>query len=407
MTVDAAAQALTLSGVNAGIVLDSGSVNFGTTNTSRYFLSDTMSGMDLSGDFSIVAVISPDYTVSNRHKYFFSTADSSSDPAGLNLYLTSNTGLLSLLVGGGGGATSSSAVPPGWCLVYARRIAGVVSVGFVDLSNGTHTKSNTSSSSANFSNDVAVIGGRLDLDATRFFTGGMSWIALLETGLSDGQIESIAAGTTGLLNEFEPSVVELWDMTFNRPIQPGVVHGINAQRFGDGWGAGGDNPLPYEIEETEIISTIPATIGLTGVHASVNVSGSVTISAIPAVIGLHGSQADLHITNVLATNKATASLYGAQAGLHSTEILSSKPDSITLQGNQALIQSAGVVDTWPANLSISGQKADISVSAALAVNPASMTLDSLRAQITYESPFVWGSTTIEARLQSTTIEARQ
>lgn len=403
--VDAAAQALTLSGVNAGIVLDSGSVNFGTTNTSRYFLSDAMTGMDLSGDFSIVAVISPDYTVSNHHKYFFSTAVSSSDPAGLNLYITSNNGFLSLLTSGAS-AVSSAAVPPGWCLVYARRIAGVVSVGFVDLSNGTHTKSNASSTSANFSNDVAVIGGRLDLDATRFFTGGMSWIALLETGLSDGQIESIAAGTTGLLNDFEPSVVELWDMTFNRSIQPGVVHGINAQRFGDGWGAGGDNPLPYEIEEAEIISTIPATIGLTGVHASVNVSGSVTISAIPAVIGLHGDLADLNITNILATSTAHASLYGAYAGLYSTEILSGKPASIILQGNQALIPSDGVVNTWPDSIGIFGQKADISMRTMLAANPASMILASMRAQITYESPVVWGSMTIEARLQDMTIEAR-
>lgn len=239
-----------------------GSVNFGTANTSRYFLSDAMSGMDLSGDFSIVAVISPDYTVSNRHKYFFSTAASSSDPNGLNLYLTSNYGFLSLLPGNGSSAVSSAPVPPGWCLVYARRIAGVLSVGFVDLSNGTHTKSNTPSSSGNFSNNVAVIGGRFDLDATRFYTGGMSWIALLETGLSNGQIESIAAGTIGLLNDFEPSIVELWDMTYNRLIQPGVVNGINAQRFGDGWGVGGDNPLPYEIEEPEIISAIPATIAL-------------------------------------------------------------------------------------------------------------------------------------------------
>lgn len=285
---------ISLSGVNAGIALDSGSVNFGTTNTSRYFLSDAMAGMDLSGDFSIVAVISPDYTVSDRHKYFFSTGVFN-DPPGLNLYLTSNDGFLSLLAGNGAGAVTSVAVPPSFCLVYARRIAGVVSVGFVDLSNGAHTKSNTSSSSSNFSNNVAVIGGRFDLDATRFYAGGMSWIALLETGLSDGQIESIAAGTTGLLNDFEPSVVELWDMTYNRSIQPGVVNGINAERFGDGWGVGGDNPLPYEIADAEIIS------------------------AIPAAISLHGSPAGLHITNILATNTAQASLYSAQAGLYSTE----------------------------------------------------------------------------------------
>lgn len=374
---------ISLSGVNAGIDIDSGSVNFGTTNTSRYFISDAMAGMDLSGDFSIVAVISPDYTVSNRHKYFFSTAASTSDPAGLNLYITSNDGFLSLLPGSGSSAISSAAVPPGWCLVYARRIAGSVSVGFVDLSNGTHTKSNTPSSSGNFSNDVAAIGGRLDLDATRFYTGGMSWIALLETGLSDGQIESIAAGTTGLLNDFEPSVVELWDMTYNRPIQPGVVHGINAQRFGDGWGAGGGNPLPYEIADAEIISAIPATIGLSGVNAAINLSGQIQIPA----------------------RAATIALGGVSASLNGNIRIGSIPAEIRLSGVPFSLDEK--ILAHPANLGISGQKADISMRTMLAANPASMILASMRAHINYQSPLIWGGMTIEARLQGMTIEARQ
>lgn len=133
------------------------------------------------------------------------------------------------------------------------------------------------------------------------------------------------------------------------------------------------------------------------------------LSTTPDNIALHGSQAELHLTNVLATNTATIGLSGTQAGLYTTEILSGKPDSILLQGNQALIRSdgVGVIDTWPDNIGIFGQKADISMRTMLAANPASMLFDGLRAQISYESPFVWGSTTIEARLQSMTIEARQ
>lgn len=123
-------------------------------------------------------------------------------------------------------------------------------------------------------------------------------------------------------------------------------------------------------------------------------------------IGLHGAQAELHLTNVLATNTATIGLSGAQAWLYSTEILSSKPDSISLQGNQALIQASGVVDTWPDNLGIFGQKADVSMSMVLATNLVNMTFAGLRAQINYQSPLVWGGTTIEARLQGMTIEAR-
>ncbi len=133
------------------------------------------------------------------------------------------------------------------------------------------------------------------------------------------------------------------------------------------------------------------------------------LSTTPDNIALHGSKAELHLTNVLTTNKANVSLYGTPAGLYSTEILSGKPDSITLQGSQALIRSdgVGVIDTWPDNIGIFGQKADISMRTMLAANPASMLFDGLRAQITYESPVVWGSMTIEARLQSMTIEARQ
>jgi len=46
------------------------------------------------------------------------------------------------------------------------------------------------------------------------------------------------------------------------------------------------------------------------------------------------------------------------------------------------------------------------MSMALAANPASMTFAGLRARINYQSPLVWGSMTIEARLQDMTIEAR-
>lgn len=128
-----------------------------------------------------------------------------------------------------------------------------------------------------------------------------------------------------------------------------------------------------------------------------------------ANIDLHGAQAGLNITNILATSTAQAILSGTQAGLYITEILSGNQASIILQGNQALIQSdgVGVVDTWPDNLGIFGQKADISMRTMLATNPASMVLASMSAQINYESPFVWGSTTIEARLQGMTIEARR
>lgn len=156
-----------------------------------------------------------------------------------------------------------------------------------------------------------------------------------------------------------------------------------------------------------VVDTAAKALTLTPDQASIVQHNSVLVT-IPDNIALHGSQAELHITNVLATNTANASLYGAQAGLYSTEILSGNPAGIILQGNKALIRSdgVGVVDTWPDNLGIFGQKSDISMRTALAANPASMILASMRAQINYESPIVWGSTTIEARLQGMAIEAR-
>lgn len=133
------------------------------------------------------------------------------------------------------------------------------------------------------------------------------------------------------------------------------------------------------------------------------------LSTTPGNIALHGSKAELHLTNVLTTNTANISLYGTPVGLYSREILSGNPASIILQGNQALIRfdGVGVVDTWPDNLWLAGQPAHIFASTVLATNPASMIFAGLHAQINYESPFVWGSMTIEARLQGMTIEARQ
>lgn len=156
-----------------------------------------------------------------------------------------------------------------------------------------------------------------------------------------------------------------------------------------------------------VVDTAAKALTLTPDQAAIVQHG--VLSTTPDNIALHGSKAELHTTNIIATNTANAILYGTQAGLYITEILSGKPDSITLQGNQALIQSDGtsVIDTQPASLGLAGQPAHIFASTALAANPASMILASMRAQINYESPIVWGSMTIEARLQGMTIEARQ
>lgn len=154
-----------------------------------------------------------------------------------------------------------------------------------------------------------------------------------------------------------------------------------------------------------VVNTQPDALVLQPVMAGLY-AGEAVVDARAKALTLSPNQAAIVQHGVLATTAANIDLHGAQAGLYSTEILSGNPVNIILQGNQALIQSAGVVDTWPDSLGIFGQPADISMRTALATNLVNMAFDGLRAQINYQSPLVWGGTTIEARLQGMTIEAR-
>ncbi len=386
LVIPASVASIGLQTMPAGVLALGGSVNFGSDNTGRYFRTGSLAGMPLSGDFTIVGVIKADRTISNRHKYFFSTG-ASGDAGGLNLYVQSGAGSISFIAGTASGVSTASGVPDEYCLVYGRRIGGQVTAGFINLATKQHIKSTSVASAASFANDVVTIGGRADLESQRFYTGFMAWIGLLNVGLSDADLESIANQEFGALNQYRSNTLELWDMRYRPNSQPGVVNGLDAQRFGSGYGAGGEFPLPYELPESLVIEANPAIFGLAGVKATIDARGQLIIGANVANIGLSGVPASVEISGVLTirTAEANIGLSGVNANIVINGALTivASPAIFDLTGVNAGIKSDGnlAISAKAATIGLEGLYASINGNVRVSTIPAVFGLSGVPSKI--------------------------
>ncbi|SDX88253.1 hypothetical protein [Nitrosomonas halophila] len=219
-------------------------VNFGA-NTSRYYRVPGHADFTLptSGWTWIEVVEAVDQTLANP-SYVLSTGQFAAANT-INLYRGSNGSTAQVNVNGQSSATGATGIPTtGKRLLYTSNVDGTVRVGTIALDTLVHAIGGSfTQSSASNGGDI-IIGGRADFDTERFWSGGVSWLALLNKGLTRDELMAIVQGES-LTGEHGSSIVELWDFATADAEIIGQYAGHIATRNGTGYGADLDDPLPY------------------------------------------------------------------------------------------------------------------------------------------------------------------
>lgn len=226
------------------------SVNLGTTNTTRHFTCPDHADFTLAGAHTWIVVMAPYTTDTTNPKYFLSTGTFEAANSA-NLFVASTTSTIGYAMDGVNVQSTPAMANLEFALCYGRRISTTVSGGEIRLSTQTHNKTATRTDSTTSNGGIVYVGARSDLNTTRFGQGYISWVALLNVGLSDAELAALAAGTTKLVDNHSANIVELWDMT----TAAATITGSNGHvltRVGTGFGTDGADPLPYTSSATPI-----------------------------------------------------------------------------------------------------------------------------------------------------------
>lgn len=220
------------------------SIYFGSSNTTRYYTCPDHADFTLTGGHTWLAVMAPDLTNTSEPKYLISTGGIDVSNSA-NLFVTSSGSSLGYSCNGPTVQTTVAMSSGVFTLSYGRRISGNVSAGAINLTTKVHEKSPGATSSNTSNGGTLTIGGRNDLSNTRMFRGWISWVALLNVGLSDADLDALAAGTKKLVDDFNANIVEYWDTTTPSATITGKKKGHVLTRSGTGYGTDGADPLPY------------------------------------------------------------------------------------------------------------------------------------------------------------------
>lgn len=143
-----------------------------------------------------------------------------------------------------------------WYVIFRRSVSGVITSGSV--------KSNSSV----ITNPPAVTDGPLS-GATELWKGSLSWVAMLDIGLSNSQLFNLANLSESLLPTYQHNLVDLWD--FSEPLAsiPGFVSGQPAVRYGNGYSSTNVDPIPYQQSAVlpvpvSFSGTVPTLQGFSG-----------------------------------------------------------------------------------------------------------------------------------------------
>ena len=221
-------------------------VNFGNTNTSRYYTVPDHADFTLpDGDWTWVAVVrpqagaNPSYLISTNA---FGVADS------FNVFISGGDGLASF--GYNTSAGFSATVAPTvnqYCVLYVTRRSGIAYVGWKPAGGGAGDEYSGLAVSGTSNGTSLILGGRSDLDTARMFNGSVSWAAFIPgKGLTATEANDLATGSTILMSSpYAGSVRNLWWLQSSTPTT--VTDSVNsriATKVGAGYSANDTDPLP-------------------------------------------------------------------------------------------------------------------------------------------------------------------
>lgn len=252
------------------------SVNFGSTNSSRYYSVPDNADFTLpDSDWTWVGVIKsqangtiPAYLVSTGN---FQTANS------FNFFMNSGTPRVACVYNAS--PVHEAAIAPSanvWNVVYVARRSGNLYVGWKPQGGGTGSESTALAVTGTSNGSSLILGGRADLNTDRMWLGSVSWLAFIPgVGLTATQINNLASGTDVLMSaSYAASVRNLWWLQSSTPAT--VTDSVSsrvATKNGTGYSADDTDPIPPIVSTTkgitlQLFSGASNVGALTGIQAA-------------------------------------------------------------------------------------------------------------------------------------------
>ena len=224
------------------------SVNFGSTNSSRYYSVPDHTDFTLpDGDWTWVAVVKRQSNGADA-KYLISTGTINAANSFNLLVAGSTSGVLASY------NTNANLEPIGtpppvdtWFVMYVSRRSGFLYAGWNPIGGGSGEESSAQAVTGTSNGTSLILGGRNDLNSARMWYGSVSWAALLKgKGLTAAEIGDLASGATVLMSApYAAQVSNLWWLQSSTPST--VTDSVNsriATRTGTGYGTDDTDPIP-------------------------------------------------------------------------------------------------------------------------------------------------------------------
>lgn len=233
------------------------SINFGETNTTRWYTGNTTTLGNITGDFTALCVIVSHRRVS-KHLYHLSIGGMGS-AGSLNL-LSPNVSPLGAVrvqtaTSGQSVQTSGSVMQEGEnYITFARRINGKMHCGFLDIANLSIVTSTEANNTDAITGQSMMIGDLSATPGTRSVVRGMSAAGLFTRYITDAELIDIAKAKIGW-DAFQSSMYDFWRLSSSTSTITGDK-GTVLTRVGDSWGLDGYDPIPNTALPQDIPSTV-------------------------------------------------------------------------------------------------------------------------------------------------------
>lgn len=220
------------------------SINFGETNTTRWYTGDTTQLGSITGDFTALCVI-VSHNIASKHMYHLSIGGMGA-AGSLNL-LAPNVnplGAVRVQTATSGQSIQTSGtvmLEKGNYITFARRLNGRMHCGFLNLADFSITKSNEANNTDVITGQPMCIGDLSTTPGTRSVVRGMSAAGVFTRYITDDELLSIARNELGW-DSLKSSMWDFWRLSSSTATITGSK-GTILTRVGDSWGANGYDPI--------------------------------------------------------------------------------------------------------------------------------------------------------------------
>lgn len=221
-------------------------VNFGD-NSSRYYSVPDHDDFTLpaTGNWTWLAVVRPNFITVNSAYLVCTNSDNVA--SGFNLHKRQSGHQVRAAVSGKSIWNSAPLVNGEDYLMFASCNGNAEFFsGFINLNTQTASYSALQNQQSIANGNKLYIGASNSIGSTLHWRGGLSWLCLLNKGLTQQELEDLADQTKYLVAEHGGDIVELWDFATASETIVGLYNGHVATRIGTGYGSDLPDVLPFD-----------------------------------------------------------------------------------------------------------------------------------------------------------------